>query len=162
MNGPEEIAIDENETETEEKLQTEEDGVEYEESPKKKLNTSLESVGVSPINFHAVPQHSQVTRAKYKLNSDGKYQKSISDVYNFRADEIKNKPKYISSETTKKADEWDKLHIAMKKKLTLCSYPKRMQHLTLVHDSWSQEYYSKYFNLSEYLVRTARELKKTS
>ena len=101
----EEIAIDENKTETEEKLQTEEDDVEYEESPGKKWNTSLESVGVSPINFHAVPQHVQVTRAKDKLKSGmEKYEKSISDVYNIPANEIKDKLKYaVSSETTKKS-----------------------------------------------------------
>ena len=47
-----------------EELQIEDDSAEYEESPRKKLNTSLESVGVSPINVHAVPQHSRPTRAK--------------------------------------------------------------------------------------------------
>ena len=69
MKEPEEIAIDENETWTEEELQTEGDGVEYEESPRKKLNTSLESVGDSSVNFHAVAQDSQVTKAKGKLKS---------------------------------------------------------------------------------------------
>ena len=72
MKEQEEIAIDENETETEEELQTEEDGVEYEESRRKKLKTSLESIKVSTINFHTVPQHSRVTRAKDKLEFDGK------------------------------------------------------------------------------------------
>ena len=41
MKEPEEIVIDENETKIEEELQTEEDSVEYKESPRKKLNTSL-------------------------------------------------------------------------------------------------------------------------
>ena len=117
MKEPEEITIDENETEKEEELHTEE-GVEYEESPTKKLNTSLESVGVLSITFHAVPQHSQVNRAKDKLKSVmEKYQKSISDVYNIPTDEIKDKPKYnVSSETTKKAGELEKLNIVMTEK----------------------------------------------
>ena len=52
-----------------------------------------------------------------------KYQKSIFDVYNIPADETNNKPKYnVCSSTTKKPDELDKLHIAMKEKSTLCSY----------------------------------------
>ena len=51
-----------------------------------------------------------------------KYQKSIFDVHNIPADETNDKPKYVSSSTTKKADELDKLHIAMKEKSTLCSY----------------------------------------
>ena len=54
-----------------------------------------------------------------------KYKKSISDVYNIPADKIKDKPKYdVSGETTKKVDELDKLHIAMKVKFTRCSYPE--------------------------------------
>ena len=62
---------------------------EFSESPRKKLNTSLESVGLSPINFHAVPQHSRVTRAKSKLKSVmEKYQESISNVYNLPIDEL--------------------------------------------------------------------------
>ena len=139
MNEPEEITIDENETKTEEELQIQDDSAEYEESPRRKLNTSLESVGVSPINVHTVPQHSRPTRAKEKLKSVmEKYQESISDAYDVSVDVIKEKPKDdIQSETTKKADELDKLHIAMKKKLTPCSYPQKIQLLTLVPDSWS-------------------------
>ena len=34
--------------------------------------------------------------------------------------------------------------------------------MTLAPDSWSREYCSKFFELSEYVVRTARELKKVS
>ena len=41
MKEPEEIVIHENETKIEEELLTEEDGVEYKEFPRKKLNTSL-------------------------------------------------------------------------------------------------------------------------
>ena len=62
----------------------------------------MESVGVSPVNNHAVPQHSRVTRAKDKLKSvKEKYQKSIFDVYNIPVDETKDKPKYVCSDTTK-------------------------------------------------------------
>ena len=34
-----------------------------------------------------------------------------------------------------------------------------MQILALVPDSWSQKYCSEYFGVSEYLIRSARELK---
>ena len=37
------------------------------ESPKKKLNSTLESIGVSPINIHGVAQHSRASNAKGKL-----------------------------------------------------------------------------------------------
>ena len=73
-----------------------------------------------------------------------KYKNSISGVYNIPADEIKDKMEYdVSNETTKKADEHDKLHIVMKENLTLCYYPEKMELLTLVPDSWAQEYCSK-------------------
>ena len=36
------------------------------ETPRKRLNTSLETVGVSPVNLHGVPQHSRATSAKRK------------------------------------------------------------------------------------------------
>ena len=68
MKEPEEIAIDENETETEEVLQAAENGADYEESTKKKLNTCLVSDGVSSINFHAVSQHRRVNKLKIVID----------------------------------------------------------------------------------------------
>ena len=62
----------------------------------------------------------------------------------------------------KKTDELDKLHIAMKEELTLCSYPQKIQLLTLVPDSWSRGYRSKYYDVSEYLIRSPRDLKRKS
>ena len=58
MNEPEEITIDENGRETEEELQIEDDSAKYEESPRKKPNTSLGCVGVFPS------QHSCCTKAQ--------------------------------------------------------------------------------------------------
>ena len=68
MKEPEEIAIDENETETEEVLQAAENGADYEESTKKKLKTCLVSDGVSSINFHAVSQHRRVNKLKIVID----------------------------------------------------------------------------------------------
>ena len=36
------------------------------ETPRRRLNTSLETVGVSPVNLHGVLQHSRATSAKRK------------------------------------------------------------------------------------------------
>ena len=60
-----------------------------------------------------------------------------------------------------KADELDKLHCAMKEKLQVVSFSEKIQTLTLVPDSWSRAYCSTYFNVSEYLIRTAHDLKET-
>ena len=34
------------------------------ETPRKRLSTSLETVGESPVNLHGLPQHSRATSAK--------------------------------------------------------------------------------------------------
>ena len=47
----------------------------------------------------------------------------------------------------------------MKEKLVTISNTEKLQILTLVLDSWSQKYCSEYFGVSEYLIRSARELK---
>ena len=48
----------------------------------------------------------------------------------------------------------------MGEKLKTASYPEKIQVLTLIPDKWSREYASKQFDVSEYLIRTACELKK--
>ena len=66
----------------------------------------------------------------------------------------------VISETEQKASELDRLHNLMKKKLTTAMHCEKIQILTLAPDSWSRRYCAEHFNVSEYLVRTARELKK--
>ena len=52
------------------------------------------------------------------------------------------------------------MHNLMKGKLTIAMYLEKIQILTLAPDSWSCQYCAEHFNVSKYLVRTARELKK--
>ena len=47
----------------------------------------------------------------------------------------------------------------MKEKLTTAMYSEKIQILTLAPNSWSHRYCAEHFNVSEYLVRTAREFK---
>ena len=54
----------------------------------------------------------------------------------------------------------ESLNSLMKGKLTTVTYSEKIQFLTLAPDSWSCRYCTEHFNVSEYLVRTARELKK--
>ena len=57
------------------------------ETPRKRLNTSLETVGVSPVNLHGVPQHSRATSAKQKLDKVvDKYTSTIAEAYNVSKD----------------------------------------------------------------------------
>ena len=48
----------------------------------------------------------------------------------------------------------------MKEKLTTVTYSEKIEILTLAPDPWSRRYCAEHFNVSEYLVRTATELKK--
>ena len=48
----------------------------------------------------------------------------------------------------------------MREKLKTVSYPEKIQILTLIPNKWLWEYESKQFDVSEYLIRTAPELKK--
>ena len=66
---------------------------------------------------------------------------------------------FKESDAQQKAAEVEWLHDAMREKLKTASYPEKIQILTLIPDKWSRVYASKQFDVSEYLIWTARELK---
>ena len=54
-------------------------------SPKKKFNSTLKSIGVFPVNFHKVAQHSRTSNAKGKLKKVLiVYKENISAAYMFQ------------------------------------------------------------------------------
>ena len=123
------------------------------ESPKKKLNSTLESIGVSPVNIHGVAQHSRTSNAKGKLKKVlSVYKENISAAYNVSDIEIEELPPIYDKDTTYKAEELDRLHAAINEKLVTASNTENLQILTLVPDSWSRKYCSEYFGVSEYLI----------
>ena len=77
----------------------------------------------------------------------------VSDV------EIEEPPPIYDRDAKNKAGELDRLHATMKKKLVRYSNTENLQILNLVPDSWSRKYCTEYFGVSEYLIRSARELK---
>ena len=86
---------------------------------------------------------------------------SLSDAYVVSTDHLASSESVnVISETEQKASELDRLHNLMKENLTTTTYSEKIQILTLAPDSWSRRYCAEHFNVSEYLVRTARELKK--
>ena len=57
------------------------------QTPRKKINKRLQSIGISPVTLHAVPQQSQITNAKMKLDKVMKTLKSnISEAYKVEVD----------------------------------------------------------------------------
>ena len=130
------------------------------ESPKKKLNSTVESIGVSPVNIHGVAQHSCASNAKGKLKKVlNVYKENISATYNVLDIQIEEPPPICDRDTKNKAEELDRLYTAMKEKLATASNTEKLQILTLVLDSWSRKYCSEFFTVLEYLIRSARELK---
>ena len=73
--------------------------------------------------------------------------------------EIEEPPPIQNRDTNNKTEEFDRMRTAMKEKLVTVSNTEKLQILTLVTDSWSQKYCSKYLEVPEYLIRCARELK---
>ena len=100
----------------------------------------LESVGISPVNLHAVPPHSRSTSAKAKLvKVVEKFKTDISDACDVGV-ELNDPSDPISATTGEirnKTGELDKWHEAMKEKLKIVS--------------WSRKYCSEYFDVSEIL-----------
>ena len=87
------------------------------------------------------------------------YKENISAAYNVLDIEIEEPPPIYDRDTKNKAEELDWLHAAMKEKLVTASNTEKLQILTLLPDSWSPNYCSEYFGVSEYLIQSARELK---
>ena len=132
------------------------------ETPRKKLNTSLDTTGISPVHLHGLAQHSRASTAKNILDRAVEVLKpSLSDAYVVSTDQLASSESVnVISETEQKASELDRLHNLMKEKLTTATYSEKIQILTLAPDSSSCQYCAEHFNVSEYVVSTARELKK--
>ena len=87
------------------------------------------------------------------------YKGNISAAYNISDIEIEEPPSIYDRDTKNKAEKLVRLYAAMKEKLVTASNTEKLQILTLVPDSWSRKHCSEYFGVSEYLIRSARELK---
>ena len=139
------------------------DGAAYKmyETPRKRLNKSLETVGVSPVNLHGALQHSRATSAKQKLDKVvDKYTSTIAEAYNVSKDVLDTSDSVFEQSDEWKAAELERLHNVMREKLKTASYPEKIEILTLIPDKWSRDYASKQFDVGEYLIRTAHESKK--
>ena len=119
-------------------------------SPKKKLNSTLENIGVFPVNIHGVAQHSDAPNTKGKLKKFlNVCKENISAAYNVSDIEIEE---LFDRDTKNKVEELDRLHSAMTEKLITASNTEKLQILTLVPHSWSRKYCSECFGVSQYLI----------
>lgn len=133
------------------------------------INESLEAIGVSPIKTHSMPKHRRVSYANAKLDSAvGTFKQSFATAVGIKDSDLVLNRKDTADKSTKelerKASDLDKLTEEMREKLIVgtSTYREKVQILTLVPESWTIKYASNYFEVSEYLIRQARELKRSS
>ena len=88
------------------------------------------------------------------------YKSTIAEAYNVNKDVLDTSDSiFEESDKQWQAAELEQLHDNMRGKLKTALYIEKIQMLTLIPDKWSQQYASKQFDVSEYLIQTARELK---
>ena len=91
------------------------------QTPKKKL----QSIAISHVSLHAVPQHSRITNAKMKLNKVMNTIKSnIPEAYKVQANcwEDSESDFYDKNDMEEKTNELVRLHEAMQEELKTASY----------------------------------------
>ena len=95
---------------------------------RKKLNTSLDTTGISPVHLHGVAQNSRASTAKNKLDRAVEVLKpSLSDAYVVSTDQLASSESVnVISETEQKASELDCLHNLIKEKLTTTRYSEKV------------------------------------
>ena len=121
------------------------------------------SIGASPIKMHSMPKHRRISYANEKINRTiGKMKETFASAIGVEVGEFpsQQEPDCASKEFEKKAIDLDKLTEATREKLPHSDYRHKVQLLTLTPESWSIKYASNYFQVSEYLIRRARELKR--
>ena len=127
------------------------------------MNKSFHYSGVSPIKLHGATKARQITTTKEKLQRVKYFdEKQAARVVGVEVGKIREKSleDKIRKEEREKAAELDKLHFLLKEKITASTKREKIKLLTLVPDSWSRKQAAEFFNVTEYLVRTARRLKK--
>ena len=100
------------------------------ETPRKKVNLSLEAAGISPINLHSLPQHARTSAAKTKFTKVmDKFKTDLSQVYHIDAEEIPStSTSTVDSAILFKAEELDRLHHLIKEKLKVASFPEKFNY----------------------------------
>ena len=141
-----------------------EDNKEHElEIPREELNKSFQYSGVSPIKLHGATKSRQITTTKEKLQQVKYFHETqAARVIGVEVGKIREKgfEDEIRKEEREKTAELDKLHFLLKEKIAASTKREKIRLLTLVPDSWSRKQAAKFFNVTEYLLRTAGRLKR--
>ena len=126
---------------------------------------SFQCSGISPLKLHGATKSCQISTAKNKLKRAQQYHtERAAKVIGVSTDAIVEdscqQGNQERMDEKEKALELDKLHFLLKEKISSATRREKIKLLTLAPDSWSRERTAKFFNVSEYLVRTSCTSKK--
>ena len=128
------------------------------ETMKDQLNTSLTSLGCSPIKF--VASNKRLTYGKRKLQEVNKTTEGyMANLLNIDQDLLNEKPEHCCQDTT------DLLHMmeSIKEKIHAKNdHQEKIKLLTLAPKSWTIEKTAEYFYVSIRSVKSTKELRKSS
>ena len=126
------------------------------------LNSILQGQDLSPIKFHAQPQHQKVKQAKQKLTKAAQnLQTSFNSVViNISPIKVVSCSSNTSDPINSKESDLNTLMNELKSKFDSFTYQEKIQILTLKPASWPTEKMSNFFNTSKHSVQKAINLKK--
>ena len=134
------------------------------------LNSSLIEEDISPLKLHAVASHSRVAHGKRKIAKvQSRFRQKQLDLQITMAKAIDVEPRELDlsseeektiTETEQKAKDFEVLLFLMKEKIRASSRKEIIKILTLTPKSWSIRKTADFFNVSNYLVRSAFKLRK--
>lgn len=121
------------------------------------LNTSLTSLGVSPVKFQKISKRDAPGYAKRKIHqAQSAIETQIVIVGGLEAADI-TKPS--TSQQCENCNSYDQLLEELQQKLKVSSRLEKLQILTLAPKHWSIERTSKEFEVTPFMVKKARKLK---
>lgn len=155
----EKIKIKVSENETDDELMTELDSLESRNVSLSQTNTALDDLGLTPIKLHTLSSRSKGSYYKRKVDNVTKaVKRKISKALDYDVPSSDDEEEDTSM--VKKAQDFDVMICLLKEKILSVGRSQKIQILTLAPESWSKEKVMKEFNVSEYIVRQARKLKR--
>ena len=121
----------------------------------KESSFDAEAIGVTPIK--KVSSMDKISYARNKLKRiKVDIEEKVAQALDISAEELQPKTRVDCS----KCNDLDKLVVLIKEKRSLFSLNEKVKLLTLTPESWTIEKTMKEFEVSKYLVKKARSLKK--
>lgn len=155
----EKIKIKVSENETDDELMTELDSLESRNVSLSQTNTALDDLGLTPIKLHTLSSRSKGSYYKRKVDNVTKaVKRKILKALDYDVPSSDDEEEDTSM--VKKAQDFDVMISLLKEKILSVGRSQKIQILTLAPESWSKEKVMKEFNVSEYMVRQARKLKR--